>query len=110
MPKLPPHKRKLLLMTIGMAVFGLLKSTTLNAVESRVAEADNTIDVITVTATRTKRQSRFVAEAISVVDAKRIENSKMFNVTDALSGIPGVLINTKSGAYDARLMIRGGGL
>ncbi len=34
----------------------------------------------------------------------------MFNISDALRGTPGVLMNSHKGAYDARLIIRGAGL
>ncbi|MDX1811388.1 MAG: TonB-dependent receptor plug domain-containing protein, partial [Gammaproteobacteria bacterium] len=74
------------------------------------ASESEPLDVMSVTATREERESKDVPVAISIIDAERIENSRMFNVTDALSGTPGVLINSKNGGYDARLIIRGAGL
>lgn len=68
------------------------------------------LEEITVTATRLERSTKDVPEAIVVIDKSRIENSRMFNLTDALSGTPGVNISSKSGGYDARLILRGGGL
>ena len=68
------------------------------------------IDTISVTATREERATKEVPASISVIDEERIEDSRMFNITDALSGVPGVQINTKNGGYDARLIIRGAGL
>lgn len=68
------------------------------------------IDTISVTATREERATKEVPASISVIDEERIDDSRMFNITDALSGTPGVQINTKNGAYDARLIIRGAGL
>lgn len=68
------------------------------------------LDEVSVTATREARATRDVPASIAVIDEKRIESSRMFNVTDALSGTPGVLSNSKNGGYDARLIIRGAGL
>lgn len=68
------------------------------------------LDEVTVTATREERTTREVPASISVIDSKRIDESRMFNITDALSGTPGVQINTKNGGYDARMIIRGAGL
>ena len=67
-------------------------------------------DSVTVTATREARVSADVPESIAVIDGERLEQEKMFNVSDALKGTPGVLIQSNNGAYDARLIIRGAGL
>ena len=66
-------------------------------------------DVITVTASRVERRAREVPAAISAIDAKRIEQTQMLNVKDAITGTPGVLIDSKNGGYDVRLIIRGAG-
>lgn len=68
------------------------------------------IDTISVTATREERATKEVPASIAVIDEERIDDSRMFNITDALSGTPGVQINTNNGGYDARLIIRGAGL
>ena len=68
------------------------------------------LEEVAVTATRLERATKDIPEAISVIGKERIDNSRMFNITDALSGTPGVLINSKSGGYDTRVLIRGGGL
>ncbi len=67
------------------------------------------IDTISVTATRVERPTKDVPKAISVIDRARIEGAKMMNIKDAIQGIPGVLINSKNGGYDVRLIIRGAG-
>ena len=67
------------------------------------------LDTTTVTATRIERGSREVPAAISVIDQEIIDNATMFNVLDAIRGIPGVLIDSKNGGYDVRLIIRGAG-
>lgn len=71
--------------------------------------ADETGEVITVTASRVGRRAREVPAAISAVDADRIEQTQMLNVKDAVTGTPGVLIGSKNGGYDVRLVIRGAG-
>lgn len=68
------------------------------------------LDSISVTATRDERPTAEVAQAIAVVSQDQLESRKMMNLQDALSGIPGVLIDSKNGGYDARLIIRGAGL
>ena len=68
------------------------------------------LDAISVTASRTQRPTKEVPAAIDVIDAERIDAEKMFNIKDAIQGIPGVLIESKNGAYDTRLIIRGAGM
>jgi iron complex outermembrane receptor protein len=65
---------------------------------------------ISVTATRSPRRTRDVPQAIAVVGKEQIEDSIVFNVKDVLAGTPGVLVETKNGGYDSRLLIRGAGL
>lgn len=77
--------------------------------DADAAESQN-YDVISVTATRMERGTKEVPGAIDVIDDKRIENEKMFNIKDAIQGTPGVLIDSKNSAYDSRLIIRGAGL
>ncbi len=67
------------------------------------------IDTISVTATRVERATKDVPSAISVIDSEQIEGAKMMNIKDAIQGIPGVLIDSKNGGYDVRLIIRGAG-
>ncbi len=85
--------------------------TTQAADETKTKDTDaESYDVISVTATRVERGTKEVAGAIDVIDAKRIESEKMFNIKDAIQGTPGVLIDSKNSAYDSRLIIRGAGL
>jgi len=67
------------------------------------------IDTISVTATRIERATKDVPRAISVIDSEQIEGAKMMNIKDAMQGIPSVLIDSKNGGYDVRLIIRGAG-
>lgn len=67
------------------------------------------LDTMSVTASRVERGTKEVPGAIDVIDEKRIDAEKMFNVKDAIKGTPGVLIDSKNGGYDSRLIIRGAG-
>lgn len=68
-------------------------------------------DAISVTATREARTTKEVPQSISVVDEKRIEDVRMFNIKDAIQGqVPGLRIESNNNAYDAKISIRGAGL
>ncbi len=67
------------------------------------------LDTISVTASRIERGTAEEPGALAVIDGERIEAAKMMNIKDAIQGTPGVLINSKNGGYDVRLMIRGAG-
>lgn len=72
--------------------------------------ATQVLEEVSVTATREARPTRDVPQAISVVSEQKIEDAKMINIKDAIQGTPGVLIDSKNGGYDARLIVRGAGL
>ncbi len=78
-------------------------------VEHATDEKIDTLDAISVTASRTERVTKEVPAAINVIDAERIDAEKMFNIKDAIRGTPGVLIDSKSSSYATRLIIRGAG-
>lgn len=80
------------------------------AVMSSNLLAEEIMGVISVTATRSERDTKDVPEAIGVVDAERLEQTPMFNIKDALSEVPGVLITNNRGSYSARVVVRGAGL
>lgn len=71
---------------------------------------DVSLDEISITATREARASAEVPQAIAVVGKEALEDKRMFNLKEALQGVPGVLIDSKNGGFDARLIIRGAGL
>lgn len=71
---------------------------------------EKTLDQVSVTATREARATADVPQAIAVVGKEAMDQKKMFNVKEALQEIPGVLIDSKNGGFDARLIIRGAGL
>lgn len=68
------------------------------------------LDEISITATREARASAEVPQAIAVVGKEALQDKRMFNLKEALEGVPGVLIDSKNGGFDARLIIRGAGL
>jgi len=68
------------------------------------------LDEVSVTATREARSTREVPQAIAVVGKDKIEKKRMFNLKEALEGIPGVQAESKNGGSDVRLFIRGAGV
>ena len=76
---------------------------------AQAEELDLLLNPMSVTATRVERATIDVPAAISVIDKEQIESSKMMNIKDAIQGTPGVLIDSKNGGYDVRLIIRGAG-
>ncbi len=96
----------------------LALSLMVSGVNSNAADAESKggsdegidpIDTISVTASRIARGTKEVPAAISVIDSKRIDAEQMNNIKDAIRGTPGVLIESKNGGYDSRLIIRGAG-
>lgn len=80
------------------------------AQEEKEEKSRHQFEELTVTATRTERTTEEIPAGVSVVTREDIKNSRMFNIKDALEGIPGVQTESKNGGYDARLIIRGAGL
>jgi len=90
---------------LGVTACGLLWAT------SAVAEKPiQQLDEVSVTATREERPTGEVPQAISVIGKETLADKKMFNVKEPLQEVPGVLIDSKNGGSDARLIIRGAGL
>ncbi|TVT60179.1 MAG: TonB-dependent receptor [Sedimenticola thiotaurini] len=96
----------------------LTASLMVSAINSSAADAESvksndeggdSLDTISVTASRIARGTKEVPAAISVIDSKRIDAEQMNNIKDAIKGTPGVLIESKNGGYDSRLIIRGAG-
>ena len=96
----------------------LLASCLLLGISSQVAaeteakaddDEENLEDTLTVTASRIERYTKDIPSAIDVIGQDKIEGATMFNIQDAIRGTPGVLIDSKNGGYDVRLIIRGAG-
>jgi len=105
------------LYTLRVSMIGYRKEDRQVAVEG-----DETIEVdmalklapirseeIIVSATRLERKTSEVSASVVVIE-EEIADTKMFNIKEALTGTPGVLIDTKNQGYDSRLVIRGAGL
>ncbi len=101
------------LILTNLLIAGLFSAPALAEEQAQTAQTtDNAVvlDEISVTATREERLTKDVPSAIDVVGKQALEKRAMLNVKDALSGMPGVLINSKNGGYDSRLVIRGAGV
>jgi iron complex outermembrane receptor protein len=68
-----------------------------------------TLEEVTVSATRTPRKMEQVTSTIDVVTTEDVENTRGWNVGEALESVPGVQAQTKNGAYDTHIIIRGAG-
>ncbi len=68
------------------------------------------VEEVSVTATRTERKTEDVPASVSVIGKDKLDQKPMFNLYDALQGLPGVNITTRNQGYDTRLIIRGAGL
>lgn len=88
----------------------LLASVISAASATSFAADSELLDTVSVTATRSERATKELAEAVAVIGEERLEKAPMFNISEALNDTPGVLINSNNGGYDARLIIRGAGL
>jgi iron complex outermembrane receptor protein len=64
---------------------------------------------VTVTATRTGRPLLDAPVAVTVVEPREFERRRAFGLDDALAFAPGVLAQSRYGAQDVRLVIRGFG-
>lgn len=72
--------------------------------------SEQQLEEISISATRTERKTSEVSASVAVIGEDAIENTKMFNLKEIISGIPGVLIESPNQGYDSRVIIRGAGL
>ena len=94
----------------GMAPLGVRCACSLATTGALASDETRVLDEVSVTATRETRSTGDVPQAIAVVGKETLADKKMFNVKEALQEVPGVLIDSKNGGFDARLIIRGAGL
>ena len=99
---------KMRLRSFIIVVMLLFVCVSVQAEEPKKTQMD--LDEVVVTATRTERATEEVPAGISVVTKEDIKDTRMFNLKEALSGLPGVQSESKNGGYDSRLIIRGAGL
>jgi iron complex outermembrane recepter protein len=81
-----------------------------SASSKTAGEKENTLEEVTVTATRLERQTLDVPASVDVAGAEQIKDANMFNIKEVLQTMPGVLIQSPNQGYDTRLVIRGSGL
>src|SRR5258708_6109841 len=94
----------------GLLPCGVLCACSLATGGALAGDAAKVFDEVSVTATRETRATGEVPQAIAVVGKETLADKKMFNVKEALQEVPGVLVDSKNGGFDARLIIRGAGL
>ncbi len=91
-------------------IVAALASTFIISTPALAEDVVRELDEVSVTATRLARKTSETSASVAVVTEEDIKDSKMANIKEVLSGIPGVLIDTKNQGYDSRLIIRGAGL
>ena len=88
-------------------------STLIIAVVVTTGAAPETLVVpihgIVVTGTRAPESALRVPAAISVIPRERFENTRGISLMDALDATPGVFVQSRGGAQDVRVTIRGFG-
>lgn len=95
-------------------ILTFLAMVSLRAQETKDEKADSTyksyqLEGITVTATRLPELAMEVPMAVNILRRDEIENARGYGLDEVLSGIPGVLAQSRSGNQDIRLAIRGFG-
>ncbi|HZF66790.1 MAG TPA: TonB-dependent receptor [Gemmatirosa sp.] len=123
MPSLSVHGFRRVARRVAARVLGaLLASAAVGRAAAQEAPADSARRVardsaraaavlarVTVTATRTGRPLLDTPVAATVVEPRDFERRRAFGLDDALSFAPGVLAQSRYGAQDVRLVIRGFG-
>ncbi|MEY4069891.1 MAG: hypothetical protein RL721_505 [Candidatus Eisenbacteria bacterium] len=64
---------------------------------------------VVVTGTRTRESLQRSPASVTVVDRSRFANGRGIGLDDVLDGVPGVLVQSRGGAQDVRITIRGYG-
>ncbi|KAB2879356.1 TonB-dependent receptor [bacterium] len=91
-----------------------LASVSVRSQEKKNDKADSTyklyqLEGITVTATRIPEPIIEVPLAVTVIGRSQIQSQRGYGLNDALSYVPGVLAQSRSGNQDIRISIRGFG-
>ncbi|MCX6168549.1 MAG: TonB-dependent receptor [Ignavibacteriales bacterium] len=98
--------KKLLLLLIAVTPF-------INAQQAISSSQPDTLTYelkqISVSATRYAEQILELPYAVTILQAKQLKNLRGYGLDEALSTIPGVLAQSRSGNQDVRLVIRGFG-
>ena len=85
------------------------------AASAQASPADSTdsariqLPPVTIKSTRTATPVFSVPLAVTVIDSRKLENKRGYTLDEAVSAVPGVLAQSRYGASDIRLSIRGFG-
>jgi len=93
---------------MALVVFVLI-SPYLNVSAQSEEKQVQELGEMVVTGTRTERKITEIPAAVGIVTKEVIEESKGWNVGEVLGTLPGVQSQTKNGAYDSHIIIRGAG-
>ena len=112
-----PFESMKLISFVAPAVASIIVAASAAAQETRAdssqANARDSAKVklapVTVTATRQSTSIFAAPLAVTVIGKKQIENKRGYSLDEAISSVPGVLAQSRSGASDIRLTIRGFG-
>ncbi len=64
---------------------------------------------VTVSATRYPEQVIEIPYAVSIIQSQRLKNLRGYGLDEALNSVPGVLVQSRTGNQDVRIVIRGFG-
>ena len=99
--------------TLVIAISASLTAPAIVSAQSSARDSTDSAKVqlapVTVTATRTSTQIFAAPLAVTVIDRKQLENKRGYSLDEAVSVVPGVLAQSRYGASDIRLNIRGFG-
>lgn len=102
-----PSVSKLRPLAVAIAAFMSLGAHAEDQVSTDSDE--RTLSSVTVTARRGAEQAKDVPFGLSVVSGEEIEARRLSNMEEALRSVPGVDINSRGGANDTNIRIRGVG-
>ncbi len=99
------QKIKLYNLVLILALFLTINTFPQSDVDSLSYEMNQ----ITVSATRSPELILEIPYAVSILNAKELQNYTGIGLDEALSKVPGVLAQTRAGGQDVRIVIRGFG-
>lgn len=102
--------RRLLVLFFCFFCFGLLVPTAVAATETAPPETLVVpLERIVVTGSRIPETVLRTPMAVSLIERKDFASSRLFGLDEALGNTPGVLVQSRAGAQDVRVTVRGFG-
>ena len=98
-----------IVLTLAVSLAGAASARAQSALPDSTDSAKVKLPPVTVTATRSSTLIFAVPLAVTVIDRAKLENKRGYALDEALSTVPGVLAQSRYGASDIRLNIRGFG-